>query len=95
MAEKTAKQDARPSTGQHPSMPSPIGEAVSAGAFGGAVAGLAAHYLAGGTMTFPIFIVAYILILGGLKGWGRGVGLIVFTAVASLVVVAFKHLDIK
>lgn len=44
-------------------------------------------------MTFPIFIIAYILILSGLKGWGKLVGLIVFTAVAALVVVVFRHLE--
>jgi hypothetical protein len=68
---------------------------VGAGAFGGAIAGLAAHYLAGGKMTFPIFIVAYILILSGLKGWGKLVGLIVFTAVAALIVVLFQHVDVN
>jgi len=69
----------------------PLGEAVGAGAFGGAIAGLVAHYLAGGKMTFPIFIIASILILSGLKGWGKLVGLIVFTAVAALVVAVFRH----
>jgi len=73
--------------------PSSLGEAAGAGAFGGAVAGLAAHYLAGGKLTFPIFIIAYILILSGLKGWGKLVGLIVFTAVAALVVVVFQRLE--
>ena len=62
-------------------------------AFGGAVVGLASHYLAGGKMTLPIFLIAYILILSGLKGWGKLVGLIVFTAVASLVVVLLQHLE--
>lgn len=73
--------------------PTSLGEAVGTGAFGGAVAGLASHHFAGGKMTFPIFIVAYILILSGLEGWGKLVGLIVFTAVAALVVVVFKHLE--
>jgi uncharacterized membrane protein len=95
MTEETGKQDVGHTTGQQPGKPTPIGEAVGAGAFGGAVAGFAAHYLAGGKMTFPIFIVAYILILSGLKGWGKLVGLIVFTAVASLVVVVFQHMQIK
>lgn len=75
-----------------PKRPEPIGEAVGVGAFGGAAAGFAAHHLAGGTMTFPIFIVAYILILSGLKGWGKLVGLIVFTAVASFVAALLQHL---
>ena len=39
-------------------------------------------------MTLPIFLVAYVLLLGGLKPWwAKIVGLIVFTAVASLIVV--------
>jgi hypothetical protein len=74
--------------------PTPLGEAVGAGAFGGAFAGLASHFMAGGKMTLPIFIVAYILILSGLKGWGKFVGLIAFTAAASLVVVVFQHLEL-
>ena len=72
-----------------------VAEGASAGAFVGVVAGLAAHYLAGGKMTFPIFIVAYILILSGLKGRGKLVGLVVFSAVAALVVVVFQHLEPK
>lgn len=95
MTEETGKHDAGPSTRRQPSVSAGIGEAVGAGAFGGALAGFAAHHLAGGKMTFPIFIVAYILILSGLKGWGRLVGLIAFTAVASLVLVVFQHLEIK
>ncbi len=71
-----------------------IGEAAAAGAFGGLAAGLASYYLAGGQMTFPIFMIAYILILAGLKGWGKLIGLIVFTAVAALVVVVLQFLQI-
>jgi uncharacterized membrane protein len=67
-----------------------LGEAVVAGGGGGAIAGLAAHFLGGGQMTFPIFIIAYIFLLSGLKGWGKLVGLVVFTAVASLVVVIHR-----
>ena len=96
MSEQTTTTgDQGQTTGQKPGGPSPLGEAAGAGAFGGALAGLASHYLAGGKMTFPIFIVAYILILSGLKGWGKLVGLIVFTAVAALVVVVFQHLDVR
>ena len=72
---------------------SSLGESAGTGAIGGAVAGLASHYFAGGKMTFPIFIIAYILVLIGLKGWGKLVGLIIFTAVAALVVVIFRHLE--
>jgi hypothetical protein len=98
MSEET-KQNSTPQGGQ-PTEGKPVeqnlsslGEAAGAGAFGGAAAGLAAHYLAGGKMTFPIFIVAAILILSGLKGWGQFVGFIVFAAVAALVVVLFQHLE--
>jgi len=73
--------------------PMSLGEAAGVSAIGGAAAGLAAHYLAGGKMTFPIFIVAYILILSGLKGLGKLVGIIVFTAVAALVVVVFQRFE--
>jgi len=67
-----------------------LGESISLSAFGGALAGLAAHYLAGGKLTLPIFLVAYIMILSGLKGAGRIIGLIVFTVVASFVVALFR-----
>jgi len=57
--------------------------------------GMASHYLAGGKMTFPIFMVAYMLILSGLKGRGKLIGLIVFTITAALVVVVLQQLQIK
>ena len=76
-----------------PKHPQSIGDAVGIGAFGGAVAGLAAHYFAAGKMTFLIFIVAYILILSQLKGKGKLIGLIVFTIIAAIVVVVFQHFD--
>ena len=91
MAEETGEPVPAQTTTQQPGKANPIQEAIGTGAFGGAAAGLAAHYLAGGRMTFPIFIVAYILILSGLKGWGKFVGLVVFTAVASLVVALFQN----
>jgi len=40
-------------------------------------------------------MVAYMLILSGLKGRGKLIGLIVFTAMAALVVVVLQHLQIK
>jgi hypothetical protein len=95
MAEKRAVERAehiKETERTQPPKASPLGEAVGTGAFAGAVAGLATHYLAGGKMIFPIFIVVYVLLLAHLKGWGKLVGLIVFTAVASLVVVVFQHL---
>lgn len=93
MGEET-KQDGGGEAGQQSEQkPTSLGEAAGAGAFGGAVAGLASHYFAGGKMTFPIFIIAYILILSGLKSWGKLVGVIVFTAVVALVVVVFQHLE--
>lgn len=90
MSEETKQNDVPEETPKQ--KPTSLGEAAGVGAFGGAVAGLAVHCLAGGKMTFPIFIIAYILILSGLKGWGKVVGLIVFTAVAALVVGVFQHL---
>jgi hypothetical protein len=64
----------------------PLGDAVKAGFFVGGVAGLASHYLADGKLTFPIFIVAYILIISGIKGgWGKLVGFIVAAVVSALV----------
>lgn len=66
MSEETKQNGATEETAKQ--KPSSLGEAAGAGAFGGAVAGLASHYFAGGKMTFPIFIIAYILILSGLKG---------------------------
>lgn len=70
----------------------PLAEAAGTGAFGGAAAGAAAHFLAGGKLTLPIFLVAYILLLANLRGWGKLVGLVVFTAVAALVVAVLSHL---
>ena len=95
MNEKIDQQDAVQTKAQQPVQPTQIGEAVSAGAVSGAVAGFASHHLAGGKMTFPIFIFAYIFILGGLKGRSKLLGLIVFTAVASCVMVALRHLGIR
>jgi hypothetical protein len=66
--------------------PSWLAEAVVPGIFGGVVAGFAAHYLAGGKMNFPVFLVAYLLILYRLRGWRTLVGLVVFTAVAVVVI---------
>jgi uncharacterized membrane protein len=83
------------SGGSQEGKPTPFGEAAGTGAFAGGLAGLASHYLAGGKMTFPIFIVAYVLVLANLKGWGRLVGLVVFTAVAALAVVVLQHLEVK
>jgi hypothetical protein len=94
MTEETGKRDKEQATLKQPGRSTRIGEAVGAGAFGGAVVGFAAHYLSGGKMTFPIFIIAYILILSGLKGWGKLIGLVVFSAVASLLMVVFENLGI-
>ncbi len=61
-------------------------EAIGVSALGGALAGVVAHDLAGGKLTLLIFLVSYIMILGGLKGWGKLVGLIVYTIVAAFMV---------
>jgi hypothetical protein len=74
--------------------PKSLGGAVSAGAFVGAVAGLASHCFAGNKMTFPIFLIAYILIFSGFKGLAKLVGLIVLTVVAALIVAVFQYLEL-
>ncbi len=61
----------------------PIVEALSAGALAGVGAGLAAHYLAGGKLTFGIWIVAYILVITNVKN--KTVATIVFVICAALV----------
>ena len=57
MAENT--NDTEPQTPKQPAT-TPLAEAAGTGAFGGAAAGAAAHFFAGGKMTLPIFLVAYI-----------------------------------
>lgn len=69
----------------------PLSEAVSAGAFAGAGAGLAAHLFAGGRLTFPIWIVAYVLVLANVKN--KLVATIVFVIVASLVTFIYGLID--
>ena len=61
-------------------------QGIAPGAIGGAIAGVIAYHFADGKMTFGIFIVAYMLLLGGLKGWSRFVGLVAFTVVASFII---------
>lgn len=70
----------------------PLVEALGAGAMGGAAAGLAAHYFAGGKLTFPIFIVVYVLMLSQLRGSGKLTGLVSFVIVGSLVLAIMKNL---
>jgi hypothetical protein len=64
-------------------------EAASAGAVAGLVGGLATHYLSGDRLGLPAFLVA-ILLLGGVKGAGKAVALVVFGIVAAVVVAVFK-----
>ena len=66
-----------------------IRAAVSAGVFAGAVGGLATHYLSGGKLGIPAFVVA-LLLLAGVKGRGKVVALVVFGIVAGVVVAVFK-----
>ena len=89
-ATRTEPQPASPPQAAQAAKPAGIGEAVGAGAFAGAVGGLAAHYFGGGKLTLPIFLVISIFLLGGLKGFGKFVGLVVFVIVAALVVVLFR-----
>ncbi len=67
-----------------------IGAAVGAGAFAGAVGGLATHYLSGDKLGWPAFVVA-LLLLGGVKGVGKLVAFVSFGIAAAIVVVIFKH----
>jgi hypothetical protein len=69
----------------------PLSEAVSAGAFAGAGAGLAAHLFAGGRLTFPIWIVAYVLVLANVKN--KLVATIVFVIIVSLVTFIYGLID--
>jgi hypothetical protein len=85
MRKEPTKQQTEPQGNTTSAKPTSLQEALGTGAFAGVAAGFAAHYLAGGKLTFPIFIVAYLFILGGLKGWGKFVGLVAFTAIAALV----------
>lgn len=71
-----------------------LAEGISAGVFGGGFGGMAAHYLAGGKMTLPIFLVISILIFSRLKGWGKLIGLVVFAVVAALTVILLQYLKV-
>jgi hypothetical protein len=69
-------------------------EALGVGAGAGAFCGTLAHY-AGGKMTFGIFLVACLFLgLGALKGFGKAVGLIAFTAAAALTMRLFDWLEV-
>lgn len=70
---------------------SPLIESLGAGAFAGLGAGLASHYMAGGKLTFPIWIAAYVLVISGVKN--KMVATIVFVPVAALVTVVMKALN--
>ncbi len=97
-AESVVTADAESSTSSEPEeeaahapASTPVGEALGAGAVGGAAAALAAHYFAGGKLTFPIFIVVYILMFSRLKGSGKFVGLVSFVIVGGLVLAIMKN----
>ena len=68
-----------------------IGQAISTGAAGGAFVAVLGHYLAGGKITFPIFLAIFVLSLSSLKGWGRLVGLIAFAISAAMVLAIFTN----
>ncbi len=69
-----------------------LGQALSTGAAGGAFAAVLGHYFAGGKVTFPIFLVIFVLSLSTLKGWGRLVGLLAFAGSAVVVLGIFSKL---
>lgn len=71
---------------KHPA--NPLVEALAAGAFAGAGAGVAAHYFAGGKLTFGIWIAAYVLVIANVKN--KLTATIVFVAIASLVAAVFS-----
>lgn len=58
----------------------PLVEAIGVGVTAGMIAGVAAHFLGGGKLTFPIFIGVYFFFMLGLKGWGK------LTALATLAI---------
>jgi len=68
--------------------------AAGTGVLGGIVVGLATHFITHDKLSFPIFIVAYILIFAGLKDWGkRMMALVVATVVAAVFISLLKHLS--
>lgn len=58
-------------------------EAIGAGVVSGMFAGPVAHFISDGKLTFPVFIVVYILFLARLNGWSRLTGLLVFACVGG------------
>ena len=72
-----------------------IREGLGAGFSAGLGGGVLAHFWGGGKMTFPIFLFVSIFILGKLKGWGKIIGLVIFIAIASLILVVLKQLNLK
>lgn len=58
-------------------------ESLGSGALAGAAAGAAAHYFAGGKLTFPIWIAAYVLVIANAKH--KLLATIVFVPIAALV----------
>lgn len=82
------KENAQP--GQQASNKGTILESLGSGAFAGAAAGAAAHHFAGGKLTFPIWIAAYILVISNAKH--KLLATIVFVPVAALVSVLLSSL---
>ena len=76
-------------SGQQLSNKDAILESLGSGAFAGAAAGAAAHYFAGGKLTFPIWIAAYVLVIANAKH--KLLATIVFVPIAALVSVLLSH----
>jgi hypothetical protein len=69
-----------------------LSQAIGTGAAGGAFAAVLGHYFAGGKITFPIFLIIFVLSLSTIKGWARLVGLLAFVVSAVVVLGIFCKL---
>jgi hypothetical protein len=81
-----------PAPGKREASTNPWLDAIGAGALAGAFAGAVAHTYTGGQLTFPLFMVVTLVLLGNLKGWTKVVGLFVFAFVAALTTAVFRLL---
>ncbi len=90
-----ATQGGEPEGTTEPEQPQGAGavlaEAAGSGFFAGLVGGVAANYLGGGKMTFPVYLVVSLLILSGVKTWwGKTISLILFVVVATVIMHLFS-----
>jgi hypothetical protein len=66
-----------------PQPANPVTEALGAGALAGVAAGVAAHFLSGGKLTYGVWIVAYLLVITTVKN--KLLATLAFVVVASFV----------